>query len=213
MSKRSISPLRGSRPILAGSLSMPGCARPTAKPLPSGDVAGGPQFTHAALYQAGVVIRNALFRLPAKVDYRALPWVTYTDPELAQVGLTEGAARQQFGDRIRVVSWPFADNDRAQTERDIIGLTKIVDAEKWPHSRRLYPRRRRRRSDHALGVGYFAAAQDRRSRQADRSLSDTRRGGQARRRCVLHAGIVFAAYSPDCTVSCEARLSGRFPCC
>ena len=91
-----------------------------------GDVAGGPQFTHAALYQAGVVIRNALFRLPAKVDYRALPWVTYTDPELAQVGLTEGAARQQFGDRIRVVSWPFADNDRAQTERDITGLTKIV---------------------------------------------------------------------------------------
>ena len=91
-----------------------------------GDVAGGPQFTHAALYQAGVVIRNALFRLPAKVDYRALPWVTYTDPELAQVGLTEGVARQQFGDRIRVVSWPFADNDRAQTERDITGLTKIV---------------------------------------------------------------------------------------
>ncbi len=91
-----------------------------------GDVAGGPQFTHAALYQAGVVIRNVLFRLPAKVDYRALPWVTYTDPELAQVGLTEGAARQQFGDRIRVVSWPFADNDRAQTERDITGLTKIV---------------------------------------------------------------------------------------
>jgi pyruvate/2-oxoglutarate dehydrogenase complex dihydrolipoamide dehydrogenase (E3) component len=91
-----------------------------------GDVAGGPQFTHAALYQAGVVIRNALFRLPAKVDYRALPWVTYTDPELAQVGLTEGAARQQFGDRIRLVSWPFADNDRAQTERDTTGLTKIV---------------------------------------------------------------------------------------
>jgi pyruvate/2-oxoglutarate dehydrogenase complex dihydrolipoamide dehydrogenase (E3) component len=91
-----------------------------------GDVAGGPQFTHTALYQAGVVIRNVLFRLPAKVDYRALPWVTYTDPELAQVGLTEGAARQQFGDRIRLVSWPFADNDRAQTERDTTGLTKIV---------------------------------------------------------------------------------------
>lgn len=91
-----------------------------------GDVAGGPQFTHAALYQAGIVIRNALFRLPAKVDYRALPWVTYTDPELAQVGLTEATARQRFGDRIRVVSWPFAENDRAQTERDTAGLTKIV---------------------------------------------------------------------------------------
>src|SRR5271165_2321656 len=91
-----------------------------------GDVAGGPQFTHIALYHAGIVIRNALFRLPAKVDYRALPWVTYTDPELAQVGLTEAAARQQFEDGIRVVSWPFAENDRAHTERDTIGLTKIV---------------------------------------------------------------------------------------
>src|SRR6202011_1876030 len=57
-----------------------------------GDVAGGPQFTHVGLYHAGIVIRNALFRLPARVDYRALPWVTYTDPELAQVGLTQGAA-------------------------------------------------------------------------------------------------------------------------
>lgn len=91
-----------------------------------GDVAGGPQFTHAALYQAGIVIRNALFRLPARVDYRALPWVTYTDPELAQVGLTQAAARQRFGERIRAVSWPFAENDRAHIERDTAGLTKIV---------------------------------------------------------------------------------------
>ncbi|MGH6914811.1 MAG: dihydrolipoyl dehydrogenase family protein, partial [Geminicoccales bacterium] len=53
-----------------------------------GDVIGGLQFTHVGNYQAGIVIRNALFRLPAKVDDRALPWVTYTDPELAHVGLT-----------------------------------------------------------------------------------------------------------------------------
>jgi pyruvate/2-oxoglutarate dehydrogenase complex dihydrolipoamide dehydrogenase (E3) component len=91
-----------------------------------GDVAGGPQFTHAALYQAGIVIRNALFRLVAKVDYRALPWVTYTDPELAQVGLTEAAARRIDGNAVRVLRWPFADNDRAQTERDTAGLVKIV---------------------------------------------------------------------------------------
>jgi pyruvate/2-oxoglutarate dehydrogenase complex dihydrolipoamide dehydrogenase (E3) component len=89
-------------------------------------VAGGPQFTHAALYQAGIVIRNALFRLPAKVDYRALPWVTYTDPELAQVGLTETAAQESLGDTIRVLRWPFAENDRAHTERDTAGLAKIV---------------------------------------------------------------------------------------
>jgi pyruvate/2-oxoglutarate dehydrogenase complex dihydrolipoamide dehydrogenase (E3) component len=87
-----------------------------------GDVAGGPQFTHVALYHAGIVIRNALFRLPAKVDYRALPWVTYTDPELAQVGVTEGAA----GGDVRVLRWPFSENDRAQTERDTEGLVKVV---------------------------------------------------------------------------------------
>jgi pyruvate/2-oxoglutarate dehydrogenase complex dihydrolipoamide dehydrogenase (E3) component len=87
-----------------------------------GDVAGGPQFTHVALYHAGIVIRNALFRLPAKVDYRAIPWVTYTDPELAQVGLTEADA----GEDARVLRWPFLENDRAQTERDTEGLVKIV---------------------------------------------------------------------------------------
>ena len=90
-----------------------------------GDVAGGPQFTHVALYHAGIVIRNALFRLPAKVDYRALPWVTYTDPELAQVGLTEAAAHAA-GEDVRVLQWPFSENDRAQTERDTEGLVKIV---------------------------------------------------------------------------------------
>ncbi len=91
-----------------------------------GDVAGGPQFTHVALYHAGIVIRNALFRLPAKVDYRALPWVTYTDPELAQVGLTEAAARQAVGGALRVLRWPFAENDRAHAERDRTGLVKVV---------------------------------------------------------------------------------------
>jgi pyruvate/2-oxoglutarate dehydrogenase complex dihydrolipoamide dehydrogenase (E3) component len=90
-----------------------------------GDVAGGPQFTHVALYHAGVVIRNALFRIPAKVDYRTLPWVTYSDPELAQVGLTEAAARS-VEQVPRVLRWPFAENDRAQTERETEGLVKIV---------------------------------------------------------------------------------------
>ena len=90
-----------------------------------GDVAGGPQFTHIALYHAGIVIRNALFHLPAKVDYRALPWVTYTDPELAQVGLTETAARA-VEPAARVLRWRFAENDRAQTERETEGMVKVV---------------------------------------------------------------------------------------
>ena len=81
-----------------------------------GDIAGGYQFTHIAGYHAGIVIRNALFRLPAKVDYRAVPWVTYTDPELANVGLTEKVAREKHGDSIRVLTWPFEENNRAQAE-------------------------------------------------------------------------------------------------
>jgi pyruvate/2-oxoglutarate dehydrogenase complex dihydrolipoamide dehydrogenase (E3) component len=89
-----------------------------------GDAAGGPQFTHIALYHAGIVIRNVLFRLPARVDYRALPWVTYTDPELAQAGLGEAAARE--AGPVQVLRWSFADNDRAHTERDTVGEVKIT---------------------------------------------------------------------------------------
>ena len=61
-----------------------------------GDVAAGQlQFTHAANYHAGLVIRNALFRLPVRVNNDVVPWVTYTEPELAQTGLTEAQARKR----------------------------------------------------------------------------------------------------------------------
>ncbi|MHA1566080.1 MAG: dihydrolipoyl dehydrogenase family protein, partial [Alphaproteobacteria bacterium] len=90
-----------------------------------GDVAGGFQFTHMAGYHAGIVIRNALFRMPAKVDYRAVPWVTYTDPELANVGLSEAMAREKH-DEIRVLRWPFAENDRAQAEHATDGFVKVI---------------------------------------------------------------------------------------
>lgn len=91
-----------------------------------GDAAGGPQFTHVANYHAGIVIRNALFRLPAKVDYRALPWVTYTEPELAQVGLTEANAKARHAGDLAVLRWPFHENDRAQAERAGHGLVKVI---------------------------------------------------------------------------------------
>jgi len=91
-----------------------------------GDAAGGPQFTHIAGYHAGIVIRNALFRLPAKVDYRALPWVTYTEPELAQVGLTEAEARESHPGDLTILRWPFHENDRAQAERSTHGVVKVV---------------------------------------------------------------------------------------
>jgi pyruvate/2-oxoglutarate dehydrogenase complex dihydrolipoamide dehydrogenase (E3) component len=90
-----------------------------------GDVAGGPQFTHIAGYHASLVIRSALFGLPVKTDYAALPWVTYADPELAHVGLTEAEARKA-GHPVTVLAEPLSGNDRAQAERETEGLIKIV---------------------------------------------------------------------------------------
>ncbi len=95
-----------------------------------GDAAAGQlQFTHAANYHAGLVIRNALFRLPVKVNNDAIPWVTYTEPELAQTGLTEAQARGR-GIKIRILRWPYHDNDRAQAERETRGHIKVITSTK-----------------------------------------------------------------------------------
>jgi pyruvate/2-oxoglutarate dehydrogenase complex dihydrolipoamide dehydrogenase (E3) component len=95
-----------------------------------GDVAAGQlQFTHAANYHAGLVIRNAVFRLPIKVNNDLVPWVTYTEPELAQSGLTEAEARKR-GIKIRILRWPYHDNDRAQAERETHGHIKVITTTK-----------------------------------------------------------------------------------
>jgi pyruvate/2-oxoglutarate dehydrogenase complex dihydrolipoamide dehydrogenase (E3) component len=91
-----------------------------------GDIAGGPQFTHVANYHASIVVRNALFKLPSRADHSTIPWVTFTDPELAHVGLTEAGARTKYGDRINVLRWPYSENDRAQTERETEGFLKVI---------------------------------------------------------------------------------------
>tara|TARA_A100001037_G_C15135901_1_gene631108 strand:- start:357 stop:1784 length:1428 start_codon:yes stop_codon:yes gene_type:complete len=91
-----------------------------------GDVSGAFQFTHVAGYHASIVIRNALFKLPAKADYCAVSWVTFTDPELAHVGLSELQAKEALGDDIRILRWPFAENDRAQAERRTDGFIKVI---------------------------------------------------------------------------------------
>jgi pyruvate/2-oxoglutarate dehydrogenase complex dihydrolipoamide dehydrogenase (E3) component len=90
-----------------------------------GDVTGGPAFSHVSTYQAEVVMRRALFWLPAKVDPALIPWVTYTDPELAHVGLSESEARAARY-RINVLRWPFSENDRAIAERRTVGHIKVV---------------------------------------------------------------------------------------
>ncbi len=96
-----------------------------------GDVSGGPQFTHVAGYHAGIIIRQICFKMFwAKVDYKALPWVTYTDPELAQVGLTEKLARKQYGDEINVTEWHFNENDRAIAERTTKGQIRVITNKK-----------------------------------------------------------------------------------
>lgn len=90
-----------------------------------GDVIGGPQFTHLANFHAGIVIRNALFRLRPKAKAGVIPRVIYTEPELAQIGLTEQEARKRYR-KIRILRWPYADNDRAQCERETEGFIKVI---------------------------------------------------------------------------------------
>jgi pyruvate/2-oxoglutarate dehydrogenase complex dihydrolipoamide dehydrogenase (E3) component len=90
-----------------------------------GDVAGRGQFTHLANYHAGLVIRNALFRLPVRLNEFIVPRATFTDPELAHVGLTEAQARARHR-AIRVLRWPCHENDRAQAEGTVVGHIKVV---------------------------------------------------------------------------------------
>ena len=98
--------------------------------LAIGDVIGGYLFTHVAVYQAGVAVRNALVPLARKkVDYRVVPWCTFTDPEAARVGLTPEDAEKQYK-QVRIVKFPWAEIDRAQAENETTGFIKLVLAGK-----------------------------------------------------------------------------------
>jgi pyruvate/2-oxoglutarate dehydrogenase complex dihydrolipoamide dehydrogenase (E3) component len=90
-----------------------------------GDVAGRGKFTHLANYHAGLVIRNALFRLPVRPNEFVVPRATFTDPELAHIGLTEAQARARYR-AIRVLRWPCHENDRAQAEGTVVGHIKVI---------------------------------------------------------------------------------------
>lgn len=93
-----------------------------------GDVAGGLQFTHMAGYHAGILIRRLLFKMFwAKTSTKAFPWVTYTDPEIAHVGMNEAQAREALGKgNFRILRWGFDENDRAQAEGLTEGLIKVI---------------------------------------------------------------------------------------
>ncbi|MGJ3261788.1 MAG: dihydrolipoyl dehydrogenase family protein [Salinarimonas sp.] len=90
-----------------------------------GDVAGGPQFTHVAAHPAAILLRPPPLHLPAKANHDAVPWVTYADPELAHVGLTEAEAEKR-GVPHTVSRFAFAENDRARAERETEGFAKVV---------------------------------------------------------------------------------------
>jgi len=95
----------------------------------AGDVTGQYLFTHAAGYEGGIVIRNAIFHLPAKVNYTNIPWCTYTDPELASIGMNEISAKNA-GIRYSVWTEPFRRNDRSLAEGEENGVIKMVLDEK-----------------------------------------------------------------------------------
>lgn len=97
-----------------------------------GDAAGGLQFTHVAGYHAGVVVRQIVLGLPAKAKTAHIPWVTYTQPELAQVGLTEAQAREAHGDRLTVARFDYDENDRAIAEGRTRGFVKVMVAKGRP---------------------------------------------------------------------------------
>ncbi|MDG1009455.1 MAG: FAD-dependent oxidoreductase [Amylibacter sp.] len=91
-----------------------------------GDVTAGLQFTHVAGYHAGIIIRSILFGLPSKQRTDHIPWVTYTEPELAQVGLTEVQALDTHGDKLKVIKHDYAENDRARAELKTLGFIKVM---------------------------------------------------------------------------------------
>lgn len=97
-----------------------------------GDINGSFQFTHAAGYEGGIVVSNAIFHLPRKADYTFMPWCTYTHPEIASIGMNEKAA-QKAGHDYLVWSEEFQDNDRALAEGEQAGKIKmILDANEKP---------------------------------------------------------------------------------
>lgn len=91
-----------------------------------GDVVGPYRFTHVADYQARLAVPNALFPVRRSVDYRVVPWCTYTDPEIARVGVTEAEARAEWGDKAGVYRYAHDSLDRALCDGESDGLTKLI---------------------------------------------------------------------------------------
>jgi pyruvate/2-oxoglutarate dehydrogenase complex dihydrolipoamide dehydrogenase (E3) component len=94
-----------------------------------GDVNGGFQFTHTAGYEGGIVVSNAVFRLPRKADFTYIPWCTFTDPPLGNIGMNETMA-SKAGVDYTVWTEEFKDNDRSVAEGEKTGKIKMLLNEK-----------------------------------------------------------------------------------
>ena len=92
----------------------------------AGDIAGKGALTHLAGWHGSVILRNLYYGVPTKQSSNPVPGCAYTSPGLAQIGLTEAKARELHGGKVSVISWPFADNDRAIAEGDTAGSVKLV---------------------------------------------------------------------------------------
>jgi pyruvate/2-oxoglutarate dehydrogenase complex dihydrolipoamide dehydrogenase (E3) component len=92
----------------------------------AGDCTGGYQFTHYAGWQAVMAVRNAFLPGASKGVTDPVPWTTFTDPEVAHVGLTEEQAREQFGENTRLCEWPMAHVDRARADAEETGFIKLI---------------------------------------------------------------------------------------
>jgi pyruvate/2-oxoglutarate dehydrogenase complex dihydrolipoamide dehydrogenase (E3) component len=91
-----------------------------------GDAAGGPRYAHLAAWQAGLAVKSALLGRPAKADAAAVPTITFTDPEIAEIGLSEAAAKERLGENFTVFRTGFAGNDRARATRKTYGAAKLL---------------------------------------------------------------------------------------
>ncbi|WP_431268214.1 hypothetical protein [Dankookia sp. P2] len=178
-----------------------------------GDIADptgiGPRaFTHVAGQHAGILVRSMLFRLPGtRVDYAALPRVTYTDPEIAQVGLTEAEARAAGHDDLRIHRWPLSENDRAIAEGRPEGLVKLVVTAKGRPARRRHPGAAGGRDGGALWADDRPQAAALGAGRPRPALSDIVRGRQARSRRVLQPEIIVALHEAAYRLAQTAALS------
>lgn len=108
-----------------GILVNSGLKTSNAKVYAIGDATGEMPTSHLATHHATIAVKNALFHMPLRVDHGTVPWVTFTDPELAHVGMTEDAARKKYG-KLTIARWPYFENDRAQAMHQTSGLLKVI---------------------------------------------------------------------------------------